>query len=339
VKALMLLAGATALALLIAIGAGRADDKNDVELLNASYDVSRELFTHINPAFAAEWKKKTGQTVEIRQSHGGSSKQARAVAEGMRADVVTFNQATDVAFLSKRGLVAADWQKRLPNQASPYYSLPVFLVRGGNPKHIRDWNDLVRPGVQVVFPNPKTSGNGRYSYLSAYAYALEKNKGDAAKASAFVQQLLANVPVFDTGGRGATTTFIERQIGDVLITFESEVNAIKQEYSKNPVEVITPSVSVQADFPVAVVDKVVERHGNRSVATAYLQFLYSDQGQEILAQNYYRVRNPAIAARHQAQFPEVRLVSIEQSLGGWDKVMQTHFGDGGVLDQALTAKR
>jgi sulfate/thiosulfate transport system substrate-binding protein len=200
-------------------------------------------------------------------------------------------------------------------------------------------NDLVKPGVQVVFPHPKTSGNGRYSYLSAYAYALEQNNRDAKKAQAFVQQLLANVPVFDTGGRGATTTFIERQIGDVLITFESEVNSIKREYSKNPVEAVAPSLSVRADFPVSWVDKVVERNGTRAVATAYLQFLFSDEGQEILAKNYYRVRNPAIAARHQSIFPPVRLVSIEETFGGWGKVMQAHFADGGVLDQALTAKR
>jgi sulfate/thiosulfate transport system substrate-binding protein len=329
-------AGAVVLAFAVLAAPSRADD---VELLNASYDVARELFAEVNPAFIAEWKKKTGQTVQIRQSHGGSSKQARAVAEGLRADVVTFNQATDIDFLRKTGLVAADWHKRLPDQASPYFSLPVFLVRGGNPKKIKDWNDLVKPGVQVVFPNPKTSGNGRYSYLSAYAYALEKNNRDENKAKAFVQQLLANVPVFDTGGRGATTTFIERQIGDVLITFESEVKAIKKEYAKNPVDVVTPSVSVRADFPVAVVDKVVDRHGTRKVATAYLQFLYSAAGQEILAKKFYRVHNAGIAGRYQSQFPNVRLVSIQERFGGWDKVMATHFGDGGVLDQALTAKR
>lgn len=335
-KVWKLLASAAVFAFAVVAAPSRAED---VELLNASYDVARELFAEVNPAFIAEWKQKTGQKVAIRQSHGGSSKQARAVAEGLRADVVTFNQATDIDFLRKTGLVASDWNKRFPDQASPFYSLPVFLVRGGNPKKIKDWNDLVKPGVQVVFPNPKTSGNGRYSYLSAYAYALEKNNGDENKAKTFVQQLLANVPVFDTGGRGATTTFIERQIGDVLITFESEVKAIKNEYAKNPVDVVTPSVSVRADFPVAVVDKVVDRHGTRKVATAYLQFLYSDAGQEILAKNFYRVRNAAIAGRYQSQFPNVRLVSIEERFGGWDKVMATHFGDGGVLDQALTAKR
>jgi sulfate transport system substrate-binding protein len=331
------LTGAALLALSIGTLQARAAEKN-VELLNASYDVSRELFAQINPVFAAQWQAKHGQTVAIRQSHGGSSKQARAVAEGLKADVVTFNQATDIDFLRKTGLITGDWRKRLPNQASPYYSLPIFLVRGGNPKKVKDWNDLVKPGVQVVFPNPKTSGNGRYSYLSAYAYAMEKNK-DAEKAKQFVAQLLGNVPVFDTGGRGATTTFIERQIGDVLITFESEVNSIRKEYSKTPVEIVVPSMSLRADFPVAVVDKVVDRKGTREVANAYLQFLYSDPGQEILAKNFYRVRNAPIAAKYKAQFPELRLVSIEEVFGGWDKAQSVHFGDGGVLDQALTAKK
>jgi sulfate/thiosulfate transport system substrate-binding protein len=305
------------------------------ELLNASYDVSRELFAQVNPAFAAQWKAKSGQSVTIRQSHGGSSAQARAVAEGLQADVVTFNQVTDIELLHEAGLIADDWQSRLPDRASPYYSLPLFLVRAGNPKQIRDWSDLTRPGVQVVFPNPRTSGNGRYSYLAAYAYALQQNGGDAAKAQQFVAKLLANVPVFDTGGRGATTTFIERQIGDVLITFESEVNVIRAQYAKVQLVAVVPSVSLRADFPVAVVDKVAQRHGTREVANAYLQFLYSDAGQEILAKNYFRVRNPAVAQRHAAQFPPLRLVAVEDSLGGWDQVMKTHFAEGGVLDKVL----
>ena len=332
------LASATLLALsATSVNAQAAGEK--VELLNASYDVSRELFAQVNPVFIAQWKATSGQTLEIRQSHGGSSKQARAVAEGLKADVVTFNQATDIDFLKKTGLITQDWRKSLPNNGSPYYSLPIFLVRGGNPKQIKDWNDLAKPGVQVVFPNPKTSGNGRYSYLSAYAYALEKNGKDPAKAQQFVQKLLANVPVFDTGGRGATTTFIERQIGDVLITFEAEVNSIRREYSKTPVQIVVPSVSLRADFPVAVVDKVVDRKGTRKVATAYLQFLYSDQGQDLLAKNFYRVSNATIAARYQSQFPTLRLVSIDEAFGGWDKAQADHFSDGGILDQALTAKR
>jgi sulfate transport system substrate-binding protein len=219
-----------------------------VEILNASYDVARELFVAVNPAFAAQWQAKTREAVTIRQSHGGRSKQARAVADGLQADVVTFNQFTDIDFLREQGLIAADWTKRLPNNASPYYSLPMFLVRAGNPKKISDWKDLARPGVQVVFPNPKTSGNGRYTYLAAYAYALEQNRGDEAKATEFVTRLLANVPVFDTGGRGATTTFIEREIGDVLVTFECEVTAIRKEYGRAQLESVMPSLSVRAAF-------------------------------------------------------------------------------------------
>jgi sulfate transport system substrate-binding protein len=332
------LASAAVLALSVASANVKAADES-AELLNASYDVSRELFAQINPVFIAQWKAKTGQALEIRQSHGGSSKQARSVAEGLKADVVTFNQATDIDFLRKTGLVTQDWRKSFPNEASPYYSVPIFLVRGGNPKQIKDWNDLAKPGIKVLFPNPKTSGNGRYSYLSAYAYALEQNGRNAQKAQQLVQQIVNNVPVFDTGGRGATTTFIERQIGDVLITFESEVNAIRQEYSKTPVQIVVPSVSLRADFPVAVVDKVVDRKGTRKAATAYLQFLYTDQGQELLAKNFYRVRNAAIAARYQAQFPTLRLVTIEDAFGGWDKAQADHFSDGGTLDQALAAKK
>jgi sulfate transport system substrate-binding protein len=305
------------------------------ELLNASYDVARELFEAVNPAFIAQWKAKTGEELVIRQSHAGSAKQARAVADGLPADVVTFNQLTDVDFLRKAGLIAADWQKRLPNNASPYYSLPMFLVRTGNPKKIRDWNDLVRDGVQVVFPNPKTSGNGRYTYLAAYAYALDLYKGDKARAADFVAKLLTNVPVFDTGGRGATTTFIERQIGDVLITFESEVTAIRREYGKSQLEAVMPSMSLRADFPVSVVDKVVDRKGTRKVATAYLEFLYSPTGQEILAKYHNRVRDAAVEKAHAAEFKPVRLVTAEQVFGGWERVAQEHFASGGILDNAL----
>lgn len=310
-----------------------------IELLNASYDVSRQLFAQINPAFQSHWRAQTGQNIEIRQSHGGSSKQARAVAEGLQADVVTFNQATDIQFLVKSGLVQSDWSSRLPNSASPYYSFPVLLVRAGNPKHISDWGDLAKPGVQVIFPNPKTSGNGRYTYLAAYAYALSRNSSDETKARAFLGQMLANVPVFDTGGRGATTTFVERQIGDVLITFESELATIRHEYEKVGLQVIYPSLSLQADFPVAVVDAVVNRRGTRAAAEAYLQYLYSDAGQEVLAQNYNRVRNEAVLARHRAQFPDVRLTSVERAFGNWESVNKVHFTEGGVLDQLLGARR
>jgi len=321
--------------LLTVVPATRAPAAEAIELLNASYDVSRELFEEINPAFVAQWKAKTGEEVTIRQSHAGSSKQARSVAEGLPADVVTFNQVTDIELLRKAGLVAPDWQKRLPNNASPYYSLPTFLVRAGNPKKIRDWNDLIRPDVKVIFPNPKTSGNGRYSYLAAYAYALDKNGNSAEKARTFVSKLLANVPVFDTGGRGATTTFIEREIGDVLITFEAEVSAIRKEYGKTALESVTPSLSLRADFPVAVVDKVAGKHGTTKVATAYLEFLYSAAGQEIIARRHNRVNDAAIAKKYQADFPAVRLVTADEVFGGWDKVTQEHFADGGILDQAL----
>ncbi|HVW68276.1 MAG TPA: sulfate ABC transporter substrate-binding protein [Steroidobacteraceae bacterium] len=320
----------------VCVGPTRAAQKTT--LVNVSYDVSRELFAQINPAFAAAWRERTGQDIEIRQSHGGSSAQARSVAEGLQADVVTLNQETDVEFLVKSGLVAADWAKKLPENASPYYSFPVFLVRAGNPQHIKDWDDLARPGVQPIFPNPKTSGNGRYTYLAAYSYALSHDGGDKAKARTFLAALLANVPVFDTGGRGATTTFVERRIGDVLITFESEVNSIRRQYTKVPLQAVYPSTSVRADFPVAVVDKVVDRRGTRAAATAYLEFLYGDAGQEILAENFYRVRSAAVAARDHANFPDIKLTSVDE-LGGWQAISATHFAEGGLLDQLLAAKR
>jgi sulfate transport system substrate-binding protein len=305
------------------------------ELLNASYDVSRELFDEINPAFVAQWQKQSGQALKIRQSHGGSSKQARTVADGLPADVVTFNQITDIELLRKRGLVAANWRERLPNHASPYYSLPVLMVRPGNPKQIKDWSDLAKPGIQVVFPNPKTSGNGRYTYLAAYAYALAQNKGDQTKAADFVARLLANVPVFDTGGRGATTTFVERGIGDVLVTFECEVIAIRREYGKSNLQAVMPSMSLRADFPVAVVDKVVDKKGTRAAATAYLQYLYSPAGQDIVAKHYNRVHDATALKKYAAQFPAVKLVTVDEVFGGWDAVTKTHFAEGGVLDKAL----
>jgi sulfate transport system substrate-binding protein len=306
-----------------------------VEIINASYDVSRELFEAVNPAFAAHWRAKTGENVVIRQSHGGTSKQARAVAEGLPVDVVTFNQVTDIDFLQKEGLIEPNWSKRLPNRASPYYSLPMFLVRAGNPKKIRDWSDLARPGVQVIFPNPKTSGNGRYTYLAAYAYALDQSGGDQVRATDFATKVLANVPVFDTGGRGATTTFIEREIGDVLVTFECEVTAIRREYGKSQLEAVMPSLSLRADFPVAVVDRVVERKGTRRVATAYLEYLFSPAGQKLLAKYHYRVLDAAVAQAHAAEFEPVRLVTVEQAFGGWDKIAQKHFAAGGILDAII----
>lgn len=334
-KRIVTLAAALGLLLGTAHLPAQAQDK-PVELLNVSYDIARELFAQINPVFAAEWKAKTGQSVEIKQSHAGTSRQARAILEGLQADVVTFNQVIDVQILHDRGkLVAADWQQRLPNNASPYYSLPAFLVRKGNPKNVKDWSDLVRPDVKSVFPNPKTSGNARYTYLAAYAYALEQNNNDAAKANAFVKALLANVPVFDTGGRGSTTTFVEREIGDVLITFEAETNGIKREYGDKGFELVTPSLSLLAEFPVAVVDKVAERKKSQIVAKAYLDFLYSETGQEILAKNYNRVHHPKVVEKYKAQFPALRLATVEKVFGGWEQATKVHFAEGGILDQVF----
>ncbi len=321
-------------ALLLSAAPAFAQDK-PTEILNASYDVARELFQQINPAFAEQWKAKTGQTIEIKQSHNGTSRQARSIVEGLQADVVTFNQATDVQFLAEKGFVAADWKSKFANGASPFYSFPAFLVRKGNPKNVKDWADLARADVKAVFPNPKTSGNARYTYLAAYAFALEQNKGDEAKAKDFVKTVLGNVPVFDTGGRAATTTFVERNIGDVLITFESEVNGIRREYGDKGFEIVIPSVSILGEFPVAVVDRVANRRNSQEVSRAYLDFLYSEAGQDILARNYNRVHNPAVAEKYKAQFPAVRLVKVEDVFGGWEKATKTHFAEGGILDQVF----
>jgi sulfate transport system substrate-binding protein len=333
-----LIGAAVALATVTAIPAFAQDAsyKGPKEMLNVSYDVSRELYVQIDAAFVADWKAKTGQTIEIKQSHNGSTAQARSIIEGLDADVVTFNQTTDVQTLHDKGnLIPANWQARLPNNSSPYYSLPAFLVRGGNPKNIKDWNDLVRPDVKLVFPNPKTSGNARYTYLAAYAYALEQSKGDQTAAKEFVRKLLANVVVFDTGGRGSTTTFVERNIGDVLITFETEVQSIRREYKDKSLDLVTPSMSLLAEFPVTIVDKVVDKRGSRPLAEAYLQFLYSPAGQEILAKNFNRVHEPKAVAAHKADFADVRLVTVEDVFGGWDQVTKTHFADGGILDQVF----
>lgn len=323
------------------IGSGEvfAQTQAPSDILNVSYDISRELFAEINPLFIVAWKSKTGQTIEVKQSHNGSSRQARAILEGLQADVVTFNQVIDVQTLVDKGkLITPDWQKKFANNSSPYYSLPSFLVRGGNPKKIKDWDDLVRNDVKLVFPNPKTSGNARYTYLAAYAYALDRFKGDEVKAEEFVRTLLGNVSVFDTGGRAATTTFVEREIGDVLITFEAEVNGIKKEFGSKNLEIVTPSQSLLAEFPTAVVDKVVDQRGSRAIATAYIEFLYSDAGQEVLAKNFNRVRNPKVAAKYAAQFPNVKLVTVDEKLGGWDAVQKKHFAEGGILDRVMLGK-
>ena len=309
------------------------------DILNVSYDVSRELYADINKAFIPKYKADTGKDLTINQSHAGSSKQARAVLDGLKADVVTFNQVTDIQVLHDQGdLVIADWQARLPNNSVPYYSLPAFLVRKGNPKNIKNWDDLVRDDVQVVFPNPKTSGNGRYTYLAAYAYALEAFKGDVPKTQAFVRKLFANVPVFDTGGRAATTTFVERGIGDVLVTFEAEVQSIGTQYGKDKVDLVIPPVSLRADFPVSIVDKVVDERGSRKIANAYLNYLYTPEAQEIIAAHFNRPIDKDVAAKHAADFAPVRLLTVEDVFGGWKKVNEEHLANGGILDQLYVNK-
>jgi sulfate transport system substrate-binding protein len=322
-------------AALLALGAVSASAEEPTKILNASYDVSRELFVAIDKAFVAKYAKDTGKTLEIAQSHAGSSKQARSILEGLDADVVTFNQTTDIQVLADKGFVAKDWQAKFPNNASPYYSLPVFLVRAGNPKNIKDWDDLVRDDVKLVFPNPKTSGNARYTYLAATAYAKEKFGNDNAKVEAFIKKFLSNVPVFDTGGRAATTTFVEREVGDVLITFEAETTGIAKEFGADKFQTVIPSVSLLADFPVAVVDKVAEKRGSTQIAKDYLSFLYTPEGQTILAEGGNRVRDPAIAAKFEAKFPKVRLVTVDEVFGGWAAVTKAQFGSDGVLDRLL----
>lgn len=328
---------AAALAALAFAAPVKAEEPNSI--LNVSYDIARELYAEVNKAFIAKYKADTGKDLEVKQSHAGSSKQARAILEGLEADVVTFNQVTDVQILhDKGGLVAADWQTRLPNNASPYYSFPSFLVREGNPKGIKDWGDLVRDDVKVIFPNPKTSGNARYTYLAAWAYAKEAFKGDETQIRDFIKKLFANVPVFDTGGRGATTTFVERETGDVLITFEAETRAIAKEFGEDKFDLVTPPSSLLAEFPVAVVDKVADKRGSRAIAEAYLKFLYSPEGQEIVAQFGNRVHEPSVVEKHKADFPEIRLVTVEDVFGGWPKVSKEHFGSDGILDQLFVAR-
>lgn len=306
----------------------------EVSILNVSYDISRELYKDFNAAFAKYWRQKTGETVTINQSHGGSSKQARSVIDGLEADVITMNQVTDIdALYEKAKLVPKDWRSRLPYNSAPYISTIVFVVRKGNPRDIKDWHDLIRPGVSVVIPNPKTSGNARYSYLAAWGYALRKYGGDEAKAREFVARLFKNVPVLDTGGRGATTTFIQRGIGDVLLTFEAEVLLIVKELGADKFDVVVPSLSIEAEAPVTVVDKVVDKRGTRQVAQAYLEYLYSGEGQEIAAKNYYRPRVASVAAKYATQFPKVHLFTIDEIFGGWQKANKIHFADGGIFDQ------
>ncbi len=303
----------------------------DSTLLNVSYDVTREFYKDLNPAFIKLWKQKTGETVTINQSHGGSSKQARSVADGLEADIISMNQAPDIDVLYERAkLIPKDWQKRLPHGSSPTSSTIVFLVRQGNPKQIKDWDDLVKPGTAVVIPNPKTSGNGKYSYLAAWGYVLKKG-GTEAQAKDFVGKLFKNVPVLDTGGRGATTTFAQRDIGDVLLTFENEVNLINKELG-NKFDVIYPTTSILAENPIAVVDRYVDKHKTRALAQAYADFHYSEEGQEIAAKHYLRPTLASVVAKHKAGFKSIDLFSVDEVFGGWTKAQKTHFADGGTFD-------
>jgi sulfate/thiosulfate transport system substrate-binding protein len=303
------------------------------ELLNVSYDPTRELYQDFNVAFAKHWQSKTGKTVTVQQSHGGSSKQARAVLDGLEADVLTLALAYDIDAVAEGGLLPRDWQKRLPHNSSPYTSTIVFLVRKGNPKGIKDWSDLVKPGVQVITPNPKTSGGARWNYLAAWAYALRQPAGGDARAKEFVTALFRNVPVLDSGARGSTTTFVQRGIGDVLLAWENEAFLSIKELGPNKVDIVIPSLSILAEPPVAVVDKIADKKGTRAAAQAYLEYLYTPEGQEIAAKHYYRPRLAAVAGKYAATFPKVNLVTIDGLFGGWQKAQKTHFADGGVFDQ------
>ncbi|HEX8614024.1 MAG TPA: sulfate ABC transporter substrate-binding protein [Telluria sp.] len=328
-RAILALAAALAI---VPLGASAAD----AQLLNVSYDVARELYKEINPAFIAEYKKTTGETVSINMSHGGSSKQARSVADGLEASVVTMNQANDIDMLAERGVVSPDWAKKFPHNAAPYYSTMIFLVRKGNPKQIKNWDDLAKAGVKVVIPNPKTAGNGRYTYLAAWG-AVIKRGGTEAQARDLVTRIFKNVPVLDGGGRAATTTFTQRDIGDALVTFESEVQMVRTEFGDN-FEVIYPPVSILAESPVAVVDKVVDKRGVRKQATAYLNFLYSDAGQTIGAKHFLRPRSEAVAKKFAANYKPISLFTVDEVFGGWKKAQKTHFDDGGEFDKIYQAK-
>lgn len=304
-----------------------------ITLLNVSYDPTRELYQEFNEAFAKYWKGKTGEIVTVRQSHGGSSKQARAVIDGLQADVVTLALAYDVDAIAERSqLLPPDWQKKLPHNSAPYTSTLAFLVRKGNSKRIKDWEDLIKPGIAVITPNPKTSGVARWNYLAAWGYALKQNNGDQQKAQEFIGKLYKNVPVLDSGARGATTTFVERGIGDVLINWENELLLIEK-LSPDKFEIIAPSLSILAEPTVSLVDKVVDKRNTRAVAQAYLEYLYSEEGQEIAAKNFYRPHSPTVAAKYAAQFPSIKLFTIDEVFGGWQKAQKTHFADGGVFDQ------
>ena len=326
------------LVLAVSAAAFGAAAKN-VSILNVSYDPTRELYGEYDKAFAKYWQAKTGDTVSVRQSHGGSGKQARSVIDGIEADVVTLALAYDIDEIAARGkLLPPDWQKRLKHNSSPYTSTYIFLVRKGNPKGIKNWDDLVKPGVGVITANPKTSGGARWGYLAAYGFALKQPGGNDAKAQAFVGSLFKNVPVLDSGARGSTVTFAERGIGDVLLAWENEAHLAFKEFGADKFDIVYPPTSILAEPPVSVVDKVVDKRGTRAVATAYLEYLYSPEGQEIAARHFYRPIDPAIAAKYAAKFPKISLFTIDEVFGGWAKAQKTHFADGGVFDQIYTAK-
>ncbi len=313
--------------------ADKTNVKPPIELLNVSYDPTREFYEELNKSFVAHWRKETGQQVTIKQSHGGSGKQSRAVIDGLEADVVTLALAYDIDAIAQAGKISADWQERLAYNSSPYTSTIVFLVRKGNPKGIKDWDDLVKKGVSVITPNPKTSGGARWNYLAAWGYALEHHNGDEKKAQEFVAKLYKNVPVLDSGARGSTTTFVERGIGDVLIAWENEAYLAINELGKDKFEIVNPSLSILAEPPVTVVDDVAKKHGTEEVAKAYLDYLYTKEGQEIAAKNYYRPRNKEVAEKYAGQFPNIKLFTIDEVFGGWKKAQKTHFDDGGIFDQ------
>ncbi|MGE5450367.1 MAG: sulfate ABC transporter substrate-binding protein [Acidobacteriota bacterium] len=334
--ALATVALATAIGSLSLIPA-RAQAK-DIALLNVSYDPTREFYQEYAGAFAKYWKAKTGDDVTIKASHGGSGKQARSVIDGLDADIVTLALAYDIDAIASKGLIDPNWQKRLGHNSTPYTSTIVFLVRKGNPKNIRTWDDIIKPGNSVITANPKTSGGARWAYLAAYGYALKKNKGDDAKAREFVKQLFEHVPVLDSGARGATVSFSERGLGDVLLSWESEVALIKKEFGDDKFDVVYPAISILAEPPVAVVDKVVDKRGTRTVAQAYLAYLYSPAGQDLVGKYYYRPIDPQAAAKYAKQFPKLDLFTIDATFGGWTQAQKTHFADGGVFDQIYTRK-
>lgn len=308
----------------------------DVNLLNVSYDPTRELYVALNKAYAAKHQKEAGKSFEIKSSHGGSGKQARAVIDGLSADIVTLALAYDIDAIADKGILAKDWQKKFPQNAAPYTSTIVFLVRKGNPKNVKDWDDLVKPDVKVVTPNPKTSGGARWNYLAAWGYALKKNGNDPAKARDFVRAIYKNVPVLDTGARGSLITFVERGVGDVFLSWENEAFLAVNELGKDKFEIVVPSISILAEPPVAIVDSVVEKKGTRAAAEAFLKFLYTSDAQEIIARNYYRPRDPEVARKYESVFLKVELFTIDDVFGGWRKAQAEHFGDGGIFDKIYT---